>query len=56
MIILFEVIAGFGFERRKPRFETFVQSNGDYELFQRLRWSLMSKFTMLATLQGCIVV
>ena len=36
MMILFEVIAGFSGERRKPRFETFVQSNGDFELFQRL--------------------
>ena len=36
MMILFGVISGFSAERRKARFETFVRSNGDYEMFERL--------------------
>ncbi len=36
MMILFEVISGFSADRRKGRFETFVRSNADPEMFARL--------------------
>lgn len=36
MMVFFEVISGFSPERRKARFETFVTSNSDHEMFERL--------------------
>jgi hypothetical protein len=36
MMMLFEVISGFGPERRKARFETLVRTNNDHEMFESL--------------------
>jgi hypothetical protein len=36
MMMLFEVISAFSAERRRGRFETFVRSNSDSRLFERL--------------------
>ena len=36
MGLLFDIISGFGPERRRARFETFVRNNKDYEVFERL--------------------
>ncbi len=36
MGLLFDIIGGFGPERRRARLETFVRNNKDYEVFERL--------------------